>query len=238
MTFLLSDLENSLKLIALESTPWQFSLMDPKPPNLSGRTFYSSSMEGLGLCDPMKPAVLGTAVSHPPPQQPPPEPKQGSWPALLLQEATAQSQLSGLGCWHLPSSPQSFHTGSQPRILMKGEGRGLAAWVHPDQCRPAQKQPTICLCDLSIFHSSRCDSSRDRQTAQKNYSIQFHCFLLIMTYCSLMALLLLCHMLSFFLWHGSTHILYITYTIWKVAHSCPSLQKWVNVGEMSVQRDT
>lgn len=136
--------------------------MDPKPPHLSGRTFWSSAMEGPVLYGPMEPAVLGTAVSQP--TSPHSLPESGALSQQLwLQEATAQSPAFWAELLTPPylSYAVSHHGISQDHLGKWGApGVSSHCSLSPGQ-NSVRASPFVCL--ISIFHCTRCRTSRDRQ---------------------------------------------------------------------------
>lgn len=131
--------------------------VSPRPPHLSGRTFFSSSMEGLVFWEPMWPAVLGTAVSHPPPQQPESS-RQPASACYYRKPLPNPSFLAGL----LTPPYLSFISHQEPAQdpLEKEGSPGSAVSVHPVQCSsPGEHREPVCLSVfLGVSHRSRCDS--------------------------------------------------------------------------------
>lgn len=131
--------------------------VSPRPPHLSGRTFFSSSMEGLVFWEPMWPAVLGTAVSHPPPQQPESS-RQPASACYYRKPLPNPSFLAGL----LTPPYLSFISHQEPAQdpLEKEGSPGSAVSVHPVQCSsPGEHRKPVCLSVfLGVSHRSRCDS--------------------------------------------------------------------------------
>lgn len=140
----------------------------PNSPHLSSRTFFSSSVKGLVFWESMWPAVLGTAVSHPPPQQPPSE-SWGSQPAPVTTGSHYPIPAFWPGCWHLPICPL-FHTRNQPRVSSLGSSC-------PVQPPDTESQPMCLWMSPGVFQHSRCGSSHDQQ--HRNHWSQVNCFLLI-----------------------------------------------------------
>lgn len=111
-----------------------------------------------------------------------------------LQEATAQSQLSGLSCWHLPIFHGSFTPWNQPGSSGKVRGAEGGVAVHVVQCRGSARAGFGCLY-LSAFPIAADGAPHVINNTKRNPSIRFHCLLLIIT-------TVLCHHYSF-----ASHIL-------------------------------
>lgn len=138
----------------------------PKAPSPFRQNILQQFHGGAGALQSMEPAGLGTAVSQPTSAVTAREPESGlPASACYYRKPLPNPQPSGLGCWHLPISPPLFHTmesAGEPLGIGRGAGRQQSLFIlsNPDQ---HQDKP-ICLClSLSIFHCSRCSSSRDQQ---------------------------------------------------------------------------
>lgn len=130
--------------------------VSPRPPHLSGRTFFSSSMEGLVLWEPMWPAVLGTAVSHPPPQQPRPESSGQPASACYYRKPLPNpSFLAGL----LTPPYLSFISHQEPaQDPLEREGSpGSAVSVHPVRCGSPGNTESPCVCPCFPVFSIEAD---------------------------------------------------------------------------------
>lgn len=128
----------------------------------------------------MWPAVLGTAVSHPPLQQPPPE-SSGSQPASACYYRKPLPNPSFLApAADTSLSVRYFTPGTSPGS--PGEVRGAQGqqWQSILSKAACDHGEPICLCLwLSIFHRSRRGSSRDQP--HRNHWIPCNCLLLIIT---------------------------------------------------------
>lgn len=185
--------------------------MDPKPPHLSGRTWCSRPMERPGLCGPVQPAALGTAVSQP--TSPASLPESGAVSQRLwLQEATAQSP----AFWaELLTPPYLSCVVSHPRIGQDPRARGAS--------------PFVCLLSQS-FPFQQMEHLMWSTTQKRNHSIRFNCLLLmIMTILALHYFPLLVNTNFFLIWNNSyTDIeTALNIMIRSRAHSCLGLHKWV-----------
>lgn len=145
-----------------ERTCFYFTtLVGPKPPHLSGRTWCGSSMRGQcsGPC-----RQQGSHSCLQPTAQPS-LPRTGQ-PASAgdYRKPLPNPQLSGLSCWHLPIFHGEFHTVESARIIWESEGgrkvgSGCSCGPVPGSARAGFSLPL----SLSISHCSRWSTSRDQQ---------------------------------------------------------------------------
>lgn len=140
--------------------------MGPRPPHLSGRTFWSSSMRGW------RPAVrCGCSARHSclPAHLPSSSAgERGSQPAAWLQEATAQPPALGAELLTPPylSYIVSHHRFGQEPVGEWGE-REWAVAVQTVQCGRAWGRAQLFVLSTSIFHGAE-GGPHVTHTAEKN----------------------------------------------------------------------